>query len=186
MLADYNGPSIPVRAFAGAESVVLPINFISQGAYSQLCWAACCAMLLTADGTPTTLTGAASKVLGGSVRDIAVKPGDALSKVGLQYTSPPGDGGAPLSAAFLTSQIVNVRKPVEVYWVYRRDPSSGHVGLVTGFDPSTGKYRLLDPLTQEMWVVYDYLYHYNGTDSWDSAYWSNTFYEIGAPLGGPS
>jgi len=138
-------------------------------------------MILTADAKPTTLYEAATKVLGDAPDDEPVEPGEALTRAGLHWLQPPGDGGAPLTAKSLREQVIDGRKPAELYWQYNDDSKTGHVGLVSGYDSDTQTWRLLDPLHDQGWVTYDFLLTYNG-----AARWENTFYAIGESLGDPA
>ncbi|MDY0746442.1 papain-like cysteine protease family protein [Paucibacter sp. R3-3] len=197
MLADHNGPEIPaapgvtattrartadVAATASAaevaatSAVVLPIDWQGQPQASTWCWAACGAMILSANGTQTTVEEAAAIVLGPNPAiDDEERPGDALTAMGLVWKTQPNGVGAPLSAQSMEQWIVIGRRPVEIYWLYV--DQTGHVALVTGYDASNNMWRLLDPLQDAGWVSYDYLLSYNGQASWD-----NTFYAIGNAL----
>lgn len=179
MLQDANGPDIPsADSDADPGATVLPISWLAQPPNSQLCWAACCAMIMTANGTPTNVEGAAALVLGDPPGDNPEKPGDTLTDVGLDWKQKPNGVGAPLSENSLRQWIVDGRRPVEVLWIYTDGSGTGHVALVTGYDPDgDGSWRVLDPLQDRGWVSYDYLTSYNGQARWD-----NTFYAIGGAL----
>jgi hypothetical protein len=175
MLMETNGSDIQ-ESGSESERFELVIPWIGQKPYQNWCWAACCAMILTADGSPTTLYDAAKAVLGDPPPDDPIYPSEALTRVGLSWKQPPGDGGAPLSRNSLREQVVDGRKPAELYWEY--EDGTGHVGLVTGFDPLRQTWCLLDPLDGKGWISYDLLLTYKGAASWQ-----NTFYAIGASLG---
>lgn len=164
MPLDDDNPDDPVTQ--------LSVKFIGQGAYNELCWAACCAMVLTADGKPTSLLGAAEEVQGDTVN----QPQDPLwalerCKLNVQACD------APLTAQSLQEQVVNGRRPAEIYWEYTDGRGGGHVALVIGYASDSETFCLCDPWLGPGWVSYEYLMSYNNV-----AAWMKSFYLIGTAL----
>ena len=179
-----NGPAI-VSAAGDEGSTLLPITYLTQAPYDQLCWAACCAMVLRADGQVNArVTSVAAQVVGQpcsanpstSPCNQSIDPEVAIRAVGLAYSVPAPQG--PLVPTSLVDWIVTGRKPIEVFWRYQDNPASGHVVLIVGYDVASQTWCVFDPLLGPSWQSYNYLMHYGGT-----ADWIKTFYALGAELG---
>lgn len=185
---------MPVRAAIGVaipivhravQAVALPIGFIGQGDYDQLCWAACCAMVLRANHGDQGLLDVASAVTGKpcsadprhSDCNEPVDPVVAWTYYHAPYSVPVPQQG-PIDAGALTDQIVNGRKPVQVFWTYSGGGGTGHVLLVGGWDQASATFGLYDPLRKPQWLDYSYIESAGGV-----GWWSRTFYAIGNRLG---
>ena len=109
--------------------------------------------------------------------NIGQDPGTVLSKCNVSYKTPPM-GARALTSASMKEQLIDGAKPIMVWWQYKYGAGSGHVGLVTGYDPAGDTWCLLDPWVGIDWVKYDYLLDYGGA----AAYWYQTYFNIGNPL----
>ncbi len=172
-------------AVRAAPPIQLHIGYIGQGDYDQLCWAACCAMVLQANGADKNILDVANAVTGrpcsadpkNSPCNIAVDPAAAWSGVNVPYSVPAPNQGAIAQDA-LSDQIANGRKPVQVFWSYTGGGGTGHVILVVGWDATSSTFGVYDPLRRPQWVTYLYLKSAGG-----AGWWGQTYYAIGGRLG---
>jgi hypothetical protein len=137
-------------------------------------------MVLAADHTPDAgFCAVVSRVTGqpccpdpcDSACDVPMAPEDVFAALGLSYQVPQPEQ-ACLDADSLRDQIVNGRRPVQLFWEFTDGRSGAHVGLVTGYDPGSGTFCLCDPWLGPSWVGYDYLVAYGGQGQWTKTYYA--------------
>jgi hypothetical protein len=184
MIQDTNGPAVSYSG-GGSGTTLLDIDYLTQLPFNGLCWAACTAMLLNANGKgPVGVTDVASRITGrvcdgdpsSAPCNQGEDPGDVLTHAPLNFSEPSPQG--PIFDHNITDQIVNGHQPIEVFWQYLADASSGHVALIVGYDETSGTWCVFDPLVGPSWQDYEYFAHYGGT-----ANWTRTYYAIGGALG---
>jgi hypothetical protein len=181
MIHTVSGPLLAPTAAAAATT--LPVSYVTQLPYSDLCWAACCAMLLAANGRAADLKTIAAAVTGqpcsndpdNSNCNRPLDPASALAYYQLQ-TDETSDGA--LDAEDLRRHVVEQRKPVQIWWLFTGNLEGGHVALVTGYDPPSESWCLLDPKKAPCWVTFEVLQTY-----FNQARVYRTFYGIGNALG---
>jgi hypothetical protein len=160
----------------------LPVPFIPQSNYVNLCWAACCAMIDSAlkvrypdhfGNIPTRIEDVAGVVLGsnkcpsekGAGIDRTCWP-DCASNV-LGY--PCRDWPRAVSADYLAGEIRQARRPVGVYIEW--NDGDAHVLLVVGVDPSGNLFLIHDPKSPSPHAVqWGALYSGNGAGRWTNTY----------------
>lgn len=178
--------TVPIPASVrAAPPVALQIGFLPQENYGQLCWAACCAMVLSANGSAEGLLDVAQRVTGKpcsadphtSACNEAIDPAVAWTRLEVPFSYPAPRQG-PIDAAALADQIVKGRKPVQPFWSYTNGGGTGHVVLVVGWDEASTTFGIYDPLRRPQWVNYAYLKSAGG-----AGWWGETYYAIGSRLG---
>lgn len=178
-LADTAGVEIPLDG--SVAFTVLPVGLVTQIPYQNLCWAACCAMVLNADNPPTPPWTAASlaKYKFNVTTDYPVDPGLALRDCGIPFADSMTTSHVNGFDATTLVSLLDTGMPVMVFWVYRADPRYGHVALVIGYSPyDGGTFCVADPLYQsDYWLTWDQLQTYNTT-----MMTCDTFYDIGSAL----
>ena len=188
-IADGAEVSIPLDAGSLGSGTRLPIQWIGQQSYKNLCWAACCAMVTSAlrqsypnqaSNLPTTLIGVATEIIQGGQCAIAAQSGldqplwpdcALFELIGLAPVRKDGD----LAQASLVQEIQANRRPVLLYLEWTGIPSA-HMVLLAGYDPSTEKFLVLDP------AVGTGTKYYNELSTIDGGTWNMTFYNVGWSL----
>lgn len=146
--------------------------------YADLCWAACCQMILLYNHTPVQgLPDILAQVIGQSCRlnpdscDETCWPTDAYQQ--LQYNC------SQVNYAFdvpsLTSEIVTNQRPVQA--LLQWNPDSSHVVVLSGLfydTDGTPLLAVLDSLNGKGVYTYEYILEAYGTSGW----WNYTFYKI--------
>jgi hypothetical protein len=182
--ADEQTIDVPIPlgpAFPG-PATTLPVPFISQAPYTNLCWAACCAMIDSAlklrypeqfGNIPTRIEDVAGAVLSsdrcpsenGSGIDRTCWP-DCASQV-LGY--PCQDWPHPVSADYLAGELREGRRPVGVYIEW--NDGDAHVLLVVGVDPTGTLFLINDPKSPSPHAVpWSALSSGNGAGRWVDTY----------------
>ena len=166
----------------------LPVPFVSQKPYSELCWAACCTMVNQAiaqrypgqfPDLPTTMCTVVSKIFGKSCcPDPAQFGADApedidvvYNKCGLPFTAWPDH--FPWDS--IEHEIGVAKRPIEAYYRWQ---AGAHVALIVGYKRSSRWLYVLDPLYGEGWTQYDDVVQGYGLGNW-----TDTYYNVGYSLG---
>lgn len=178
-----------------ANSTVLPVNFVPQGSYQELCWAACGAMLTDAivrcypndyPNMPSSLCGVVS----------AIRNTQCCPVVPPNYDKPqyPDD---VISALFGTSQARrwdgqfewdDVRqeisiglRPIEMLIGWDGD-AGDHVALIVGINQDTQQVLVMDPLNAAAaWLDLAAIKKGYSNDA-GSGQWIGTYYGLGVSL----
>jgi hypothetical protein len=169
-----------------SDFVILPIPYVSQRPSTNLCWAACAAMLLAADHLPHASLCEVASVFSlngenccptpsGEACDHPADPEAILSRLPLGYQK----AGGHLDPASIQGWIVQAKKPMELYfWLNGpQGDQRAHVALLIGC-AANGKVFVNDPWWGAGWLDYNDVVTCYGYGSW-----YETYYGIGASLG---
>ena len=125
---------------------------------------------------PTTIEALAEQITGhvcegrGSRCDQAQYPDQALTASRVRFQVAGGGQGA-FSPGAIDGQIANARKPIEIFWVYSDSRKGGPVALISGCDPATQSWAVLDPYLGPGWCKYSHLAYYTGGATWTATYY---------------
>ena len=153
--------------------MILSMPYVAQSPYRNLCWAACCSMVLGHYGRNVSVLGVLQSVRGngcanaapGSSCDAGVWPDEAFPHLGLRCDRVTG------AASVGNVQFeINRNRPVEAYFAW--DGGGNHVAVIAGVYDN-GQLHIKDPLMGEGAVSHAYLMSAYGKGSWDL-----TFYNI--------
>jgi hypothetical protein len=154
--------------------VILPMPYISQSPYHNLCWAACCAMVLRHYGTSASVLDVLRSVRGngcanatpGSACDAGVWPDQAFPHLGMRCDRATG-AASPGNVQFE----INRNRPVEVYFAW--DDGGNHVAIISGYDDNdNSQLHVKDPLMGEGTVSHAHLMSAYGKGSWDLTFFN--------------
>jgi hypothetical protein len=187
------GFDIPLRTTPDlAEgATLLPVDYVSQGNTNNLCWAACCEMVLRANRVTNIRICDLAQIWAPSGSDCCADGNITSSACDQAFATPEqayrqcnvplADPNVPYQFAFqmpdLTREIATNRRPVEIYFLW----SSGltaHLALAIGVS-GNGMLFINDPHYGRGWVAYDDVvnaYNLGGT-------WRQTWQGIGYSLG---
>jgi hypothetical protein len=170
------------QATVGEGGTLLNVPYCSQckpngETYQNLCWAACCQMVLLCNGTPVAgIPGILAQVIGPACGanpdqcDETYWPTDAYHLLKYQCSQLEH----PFDMTALNHEIVLNQRPVEALFEWTGGGS--HVVIIAGIVPGPdGDFFLtiLDPIRGHGVFSYDYVFHAYG-----SGYWVYTFYEM--------
>lgn len=195
-----SGFDIPISTTADManQGTLLPVDYISQGQTRNLCWAACCEMVLRANGVldkkiceiaqlfvdPSINCCADPNVCPEDCDKTLATPEQAYASCNVMLS----DANSPYQSYFemssLVSEIGKNHRPVEIYFLWNGG-ASAHLALAIGVKSaasgtnSMGMVYMNDPLYGYGWVAYEDVlaaYGYGGT-------WRQTWQGIGYSLG---
>lgn len=170
----FDAPIMPTEDMVQG-GLLLPVPFISQNPAKNLCWAACCEMVLRANNrTDKRICDIAALFAGGAncCPDATVQACDQDQSAEDAYTKCGISFQGPYSYAFSWQGLVNeiqiAHRPVEV--LYRWNDGSGqHLALLTGLHPS-GYLFVNDPWKGWGWMTYQDVLDGYGLGEWIMTY----------------
>ncbi len=163
-LLDDAAPTLPGNVF------VLGVPYYSQRPFQNLCWAACCQMVLSLRQPVPNLCTITSTVLGRNCCDPGVDcdethwPVDAYHRLG--YDCIPWNNAFDLGA--LDHEIRQYRRPVEAFLEWN---GSAHVVVVDGFSLDGQFLHCLDPWFGQGLISYETLHGAYGAGEWTCTYY---------------
>jgi hypothetical protein len=174
-------PANPQISDSTGETV-LPVPFLSQAPYHNLCWAACCAMVDRALATkyPGQFGQLPAFVLSVSQVVIQANRCDTDPQAGIDQTCWPDCAcsvlgfpctawNSPVSPPFLCAELTQGRRPVGMFIDW--GDGSSHVVLVVGVNSAGGLFAVNDPLSGGIQTCsYDQLISWNGVGRWTKTY----------------
>jgi Papain-like cysteine protease AvrRpt2 len=170
----FDAPIMPTASMAQG-GLLLPVPYISQNPAKNLCWAACCEMVLRANNrSDKRICDLANLFASGTnccpdatipACDQDQSAEDAYKKCGVSFQG-------PYSYAFAWQGLVNEiqigRRPVEVLYHWN-DGSGQHLALLTGLHPS-GYVFVNDPWKGWGWMAYQDVLDAYGLGKWIMTY----------------
>jgi len=165
---------IPIPLNGSVPYMQLPVPLVPQPPGSELCWAACCAMIINAESRSNVATAlsVAGELLGTPVNPYQTEdPGVALNCYRIPYDQATVVSGCRFYTPQLLAGYVAAGRPIELWWQYVQAPQSGHVSLVTGYSEyQNGVFCVADPMDSSFaWLTYGALATFNGTRAvWDT------------------
>ncbi len=174
-------PSPPAKSFAPSDAtdalvgqVILPVPYISQRPYANLCWAACVEMVLKRYGRPgqPRICVLCSQVAqmdccnfwDEGKCDQGHWPIDLYQNF-LGFNCEPI--GQPINPESLVSEI-KAGRPVQVFYQWQN--GGFHTALVYGYYPD-GQFEVADPLRGHGPASYDVILHAYGSGVWIGTYY---------------
>ncbi len=186
-LAVQDGAATPIALASRTPAMPsLPIEFISQAPYQNLCWAACCTMVTKAvhdffpeqgSGLPVTLADVAREVIatgkctpqGQMELDQPCWPDCAIFEL-INETCERLDKFMELE--LLCQEILDNLRPVMIYIEFNGGQVA-HVVLLVGCDRQNGSFLVYDPKVGRCTKGYNELFSIDGGN------WTRTFYRVG-------
>jgi hypothetical protein len=175
--------TIPVKGSptTSPQDVVLPVPYVTQQPYKNLCWAACGAMILQYYHTSgSALADVVSKMFGAKCEaqpipgtcDSTAWPQELYAAYGYTCQS----AGGPLTPQSVQAWITNTQ-PVQPYFQWN-DDEGNHTILIVGWYANEPNIDLLvfDPLAGIGRQSYQMVLHAGGKGTWQ-----DTWYNIRPP-----
>lgn len=187
-LAVQDETATPIGLISNASGMpMLPIEFVSQAPYQNLCWAACCAMVTKAvhdffpqqgSALPVTLVDVARAVIatgkctpeGQTELDQSCWPDCAIFEL-MNQTCERLDRSLELNLA--CQELLDNLRPIMIYIEFTGGQVA-HVVLLVGCDRQTGTFLVYDPKKGGPSMM-----DYNELLGIDGGNWTRTFYRIG-------
>lgn len=155
---------------------VLPISFVSQAPYRNLCWAACGEMVFTYKGRDKARCDFASWRANGNCCVGGYEPRcDNTAWPHQAYAAsdfPCKTAAIAASEKSIRSEIIDNRRPLQMYLDW--SSGGGHTALIVGV-LATGLYRVFDPLWGPGSFSHDLLLRAYGK----GGRWTKTWYGLG-------
>ena len=176
-------PESHMFAQRDSDGTVIQMPFVDQGAYKNLCWAACCAMVFRRYGIVSpSLCGLSSQMFGAqcaqdcssSQCDQACWPDETLANFKVDFRRK----DSPLTLGNVMWEI-NAQRPVAaiIEWDASGTDQGRHMVLVTGYFSNSDVF-VLDPLNGKGRVGFDYV-----AAGYNEGEWTESYYNL-APLHG--
>jgi hypothetical protein len=178
------GPGLAAAGAAAPPADPLPVTYKTQAPFGNLCWAACCQMVLDLNKiVMPQICQVVSLVLDPNCCaqgmppscNQGVFPYDAYPKLKFNCTTK----GGTMTMTELAAEVLTNQRPVEVQWDW--NTTGSHVVLVTGVW-GNGYVDVLDPRSDRIGgiMLYDDLCKPSNEGTW-----TNTYYNL-YPLPGPA
>lgn len=172
-LAVANGTKVSTSSTPDAGDLILPVPFVSQQPYKDLCWAACGAMILKYYKVSTTLGEIASKVLGlncnvqpiPTVCDTVAWPEDLYGAYGFSCQT----AGGALSPQAVRAWIANLQ-PIQPYFQWNDDEGNHTVVIVGSY--ANGDLLVYDPLAGIIRQTYQSVLYALGRGTWQDTWYN--------------
>jgi hypothetical protein len=165
---------IPIRSSAppGPDDVVLPVRYVKQQPFQNLCWAACGQMVLEYEGVAPfgRLCELTTKIFGPHCCadedscDNEESPETLYDAFGFSYEKL----GNPMSERSV-KEWIRAKYPVQTYFEYSQ--GGAHTALIVGF-LTGGRYLVYDPRWGDGVCSYEDLLAVYGMGSWEDT-WFN-------------
>lgn len=173
LLKVNNGIPVPPPPGGAPGDQLLPVPYYSQGSYRDLCWAACCEMVLQYNHAGSfQLCEIMSRVFNADCctdpasYDTAVWPNTAYSAFGFTCQA----AGGAMSPQSVQAWIAALY-PVQPYFVWN-DNQGSHTALIVG-QYADGRLEVYDPKWGTGPQSYQYVLQGYGMGSWQ-----DTWYDI--------
>jgi hypothetical protein len=154
------------------RAVTLPVPYVSQEPYDNLCWAACCSMVFQKFGLSTVaLCSLATEAFG---RDCCSSPDPSCDNTHwpddiFESRSFSHQRGGPLTLANILYEI-NAGRPVCA--VFEWQGGGGHMIAICGYYPN-GDVLIKDPMYGEGRVSLDFV-----AAAYNRGEWSDSYYNL--------